>query len=172
MRYKLLFLDTNHSLSAIAAYLAQDYSNENVEIASAGLYNEALPEMTRTALDRMHIPAFDRVTFESISGQTFDLVVVLGLLTSQQCPLFQGVPPVIHWKIIEPQSGEFALWQQLSNELRMLLSSLFEHGFLKALQRQSTYLGSVIDSLQEGIIAHDLNARYFCLIAVQSRLPV
>jgi PAS domain S-box-containing protein len=161
MRYKLLFLDTNHSLSAIAAYLAQDYSNENVEIASAGLYNEALPEMTRTALDRMHIPAFDRVTFESISGQTFDLVVVLGLLTSQQCPLFQGVPPVIHWKIIEPQSGEFALWQQLSNELRMLLSSLFEHGFLKALQRQSTYLGSVIDSLQEGIIAHDLNRKIF-----------
>ena len=43
----------------------------------------------------------------------------------------------------------------------MLLSSLFEHGFLKALQRQSTYLGSVIDSLQEGIIAHDLNRKIF-----------
>ena len=89
MRYKLLFLDTNHSLSAIAAYLAQDYSNENVEIASAGLYNEALPEMTRTALDRMHIPAFDRVTFESISEQTFDLVVVLGLYFAA-VPAFPG----------------------------------------------------------------------------------
>lgn len=161
MRYKLLFLDTNHSLSAVAAYLAQDYLVENMEITSAGLYSEALSEMTSVTLGRMQIPAFGRTTFESISGQPFDLVIVLGSLSSVQCPLFQGLPPVIHWKIIEPQNGEFSQWQQISNELRMLLRSLFEHGFLKALQRQRSSLGSVIDSLQEGIIAHDLNRKIF-----------
>ncbi len=161
MRYKLLFLAPNHSLSAVAAYFAQDYSNEFVEITSAGLYSEAMSEMTRVALDRMQIPAFDRLTFESISGQSFDLVIVLGSLTSEQCPLFQEIPPVIYWKISEPQSGELSQWQQLSNELKILLRSLFEHGFLNAFQRQRSYLGNVLDSLQEGIIAHDMNRKIF-----------
>jgi PAS domain S-box-containing protein len=161
MRYKLLFLDTNHSLSAVAAHLAQDYSNENLEITSAGLYSEVHSEMTREALNRMQIPAFNRVMFESISRQRFDLVIVLGSLTSEQWPLFQGVPPVIHWKISDPQDGEWARWQQFSTELRMHLQSLFEQGFLKAFQRQRICLGNVLDSLQEGIIAHDLNRKIF-----------
>ncbi len=160
MRYKLLFLDNNHSLSAIAAYLAQDYSNENIEITSAGLYSKAHSEITRVALGRMQIPIFNRVTFESISRQSFDLVIVLGL-TSEQCPIIQGIPPVIHWEIDEPQTLEFAQWQQISNKLRILLRSLFEHGFLKAFQKQRSCLGSVIDSLQEGIIAHDSNRKIF-----------
>jgi len=161
MRYKLLFLDNNHSLSAIAAHFAKEYSKEYIEITSAGLYRRELTGMTRMAFDRMQIPAFERVIFESISRQRFDLVILLGSLSSELCPLFSGVPPVIHWKINEPQNGDFSQWQQISNELRMLLKSLFDYGFLKAFQWQRTCLGNVLDSLQEGIIAHDMNRKIF-----------
>ncbi len=161
MKSKLLFLDTNHRLSAIAGHFAKDYANENIDIKSAGLYAEPLPEWIGTVSSSVALPLYEPVAFESVSEQRFDLVVVLGSLSTERYPFFQGIPPVIHWKVAEVTDDDLSRWQQLCNDLRLHVKSLFEHGFLKALLNQHSYLSVVLDSLHEGILAHDMNRKIF-----------
>ena len=86
MKSKLLFLDTNHRLSAIAGHFAKDYANENIDIKSAGLYAEPLPEWIGTVSSSVALPLYEPVAFESVSEQRFDLVVVLGSLSTERYP--------------------------------------------------------------------------------------
>lgn len=161
MKSKVLFLDTNNVLSQIAGFFAQRLANEFTDIFSAGLYSDPLPDMVKLALTRLDLPVNDPVNFNLYCNEHFDLAIALGSLTSDRYPFFHGLPPVVHWDIDLPQSEDHFQWEKTCDELRKRVQSLFEQGFFKALIRQKSYLGSVLDSLNEGIIAHDMNRKIF-----------
>lgn len=161
MENKILFIDNRHVLSRIAEHYAKKYVAEKKSISSAGVSNYTITDAEKEIFDKLGIPAIDRVSFLSNKADHFDLVITIGSLPDNNSPVFQGFPPVIHWNIEIPNSFNLQEWEQIAHEIEMLVLHLFNHGFLKTLIRQKNQLGNVLDSLQEGILAHDMNRKIF-----------
>jgi PAS domain S-box-containing protein len=55
----------------------------------------------------------------------------------------------------------YELFLKLRDEIRERVESLFQHGFLNAIQQLRRTLGSLLDNLTDGVLAHDYERRIF-----------
>jgi len=88
----------------------------------------------------------------------YDLAVFFGPDERRPWPDLPGLPPVLVWDWSALEAGGE---KQGLSELRQRLMVLLEHGYLTALLGSRNNSELVLDNLQEGIIAHDLDRRIF-----------
>ncbi len=92
-----------------------------------------------------------------------DLVVLFSDSSRIFCPPLPGMPAVVKWtvKIPDTKKGQQASWQKCLEKIQALSQDLVEQGYMAALTQARKNAEQVMDSMQEGIIAHDLNRRIF-----------
>jgi PAS domain S-box-containing protein len=91
----------------------------------------------------------------------YDLVVFLDPESGDRLwPTLPGLPPILVWRCAAEPVGA-AAYQALIKELRVQVRDLVALGYLAALVQARHNSELVLDNLQAGIIAHDLNRRIF-----------
>jgi PAS domain S-box-containing protein len=161
MQIKLLFLDTDHTISRLAEALSMPYVTDGIIIESAGLSPVVLSEVLRMKLT--NITQGQISGGKTISERIYDIVVTLG--DPGAFPVLPGVPATLNWQFDRGISLTV-----LSSELDTKVKCLFTHGFVKGMVGQRGWLEHVLDSLNEGIIAHDLERKVFLVSRTAERI--
>ncbi|MBU1170250.1 MAG: sigma 54-interacting transcriptional regulator [Proteobacteria bacterium] len=110
-----------------------------------------------------------------VTDKTFDLVITLCKKTWDNFPYFKGLPPVLHWDLNAPETGAGEKdWKTCLTcgieTLRPRVQSLFSYGYLNAFKEVKSNTDNILNSLSEGIFAHDLNRRIFYFSTKASQL--
>jgi PAS domain S-box-containing protein len=168
---RILFICTgNGGRSQMAAAFAEDWASSHMEIFSAGDGRQELHPMALETMREIgrNIPSSALLTLEDIQLQPFDVVVTLCNNANEICPTLPGLPARIHWPLPDPSKQHFEeesrvrdAFVNVRDEIRIRVESLFLHGFLDAVQQQRLALGSLLDNLTDGVLAHDTERRIF-----------
>ncbi len=153
MKARVLFIDDNHSLSRIAVSIANEYKPEGVVLESAGYASVDVTPQLLEILSAYNIDCEDSLAINDVSNRKYDLVVDLS--ENIKSEVFPGIPPVIRWNFSSAINNENI--SQLTSNIK----GLFINGFFNTLLQQRTCLTDVLNSLQDGIIAHDLKRKIF-----------
>jgi PAS domain S-box-containing protein len=142
MEKMVLFVDRRHDLSREAERTAAQAGDGAVHWRSIGVDNDNAD-----------------VSFSSLLSTPFDCVVAIGKEAGERCALLSGLPAVIRWDDLDPAAG--ADFDETVKEVQRRVRELVCNGCMQALLMQHSHLANVVDSLQEGVIVHDLNRRVF-----------
>jgi len=154
---KILFISTDFPGAAwLAAGIMNSLGLGDLAASVAVQDPVAAPRLARKILDAPPPPSPETVASATVDLLAYDLIISLGQPDSLTCcPDLPGSPPLLTWELAEiPSHG-------LSVELRLRLNALLNHGYLEALLATRRNGELILDNLQEGIIAHDLNRRIF-----------
>ena len=168
---RILFVCTgNAGRSQMAAAFARRVAPKDVEITSAGdVRQDVLPTAGRVMQEvGLAIgPRVDR-TLEAVASEPFDVVVTLCNNARELCPTFPGSPARIHWPLIDPARQQTAtaaeadaIFRQVRDEIRHRVEGIFQYGFLESIHQVRLTLGSLLDNLTDGVLAHDLDRRIY-----------
>jgi PAS domain S-box-containing protein len=166
----LFFCTGNGGRSQMAASFARKWIRSNTTIVCAGdAYQPLHPMAVRVMEEIGHDIASSVIsTLDDIHLQPFDIVVTLCNRANEVCPTFLGYPARIHWSLLDPAKSESAseseqheIFAQVRDEIRIRVEGLFRYGFLEAVQQLHLALGSLLDNLTDGVMAHDVNRRIF-----------
>ncbi len=165
----LFFCTGNGGRSQMAQAFAQKLASTNVDIVCAGDTRQELHPLALKVMQELDIGISNSVvhTLDDIQYQPFDVVVTLCNSANEICPTFPGSPARIHWPLRDPTkqgSGvepTYKSFLKLRDEIRERVESLFQHGFLNAMQQLRRTLGSLLDNLTDGVLAHDYERRIF-----------
>jgi PAS domain S-box-containing protein len=153
----------------MAAAFARKLAPADLEIVCAGdvlqnphpLVSRVMQEIGES-LDASGVRAL-----KSIQYQPFDVVVTLCNHANEICPTFPGSPARIHWPLMDPAKVNsdpdraYEAFKIIREEIRQRVESLFQHDFLRAMQELRRTLGSILDNLTDGVLAHDFERRIF-----------
>lgn len=154
---KVLFVDRYHTHSCLAELVARRMSTVPVVAASAGLEIGKRSALLNNMLLEQGEEEPPATVFTAVSNNHFDLVVTIGVEAQENTILLPGLPPVIRWSDIDASSDSEATLRAIV----IRVENLVLHGSFLALVQEHSHLESVIDSLQEGVLAHDLDRRIF-----------
>ncbi|NLE02345.1 MAG: sigma 54-interacting transcriptional regulator, partial [Fibrobacter sp.] len=158
---KILFLDSFHLASRIAEQIALKKKLSQFVFKSAGISPEMETEELRILFDNQNMSIVPVCSYAEIARQRFDLVVTIGKIATEANPIFIDLPPVINWELDEIVTMDSFAFDKLYSDLSERIKGFFNHGFVCALVNQKLYLENVLNSLHEGVIAHDLERRVF-----------
>jgi PAS domain S-box-containing protein len=162
MQIKLLFLDIDHTISRLAEALSRHYTTEDIIVESAGLSPVALSEELRMKLTEItHVELI--LGGRTLSERVYDIVVTIG--GPGAFSVLPGVPATLNWQF----DNETSL-NTIIDEIDTKVKYLFAGGFVKGLVRQRVWLDHVLDSLHEGIIAHDQERKVFLVSRAAERI--
>jgi PAS domain S-box-containing protein len=168
--FRILFFCTgNGGRSLMAAAFARKLAPADLEIVCAGETLEnphplAVRAMRETGQD---LDACGMRSISDIQYRPFDVVVTLCNHANEICPTFPGSPARIHWPLEDPaKAGKdaeeaYEIFKAVREEIRQRVESLFQHDFLRAMQQLRRTLGSILDNLTDGVLAHDFERRIF-----------
>jgi len=159
MKYNLLFIDSNHVASRIAEVIAREYAADLTDICSAGFVPETQNAQLTENLRILNIQWTLPVSINSMRSKKYDLVVNLTADTQNSDLLFPGIPPVLKWKIPQPQVSSPESFRNCADVLIVNIRDLFTCGYFHAILQEGLYLENVLDSLHDGIIAHDIDRK-------------
>lgn len=167
----LLFLDIyNASVSQMAEAFARHAAYDGIEVYSAG--TEPAKSIDPLAVEVMKAYGIDislqkPKAVEAINVTRFELGITLCGVNQKSCPILDGAPIILNWQVEEPslsggsQAERKRHYQQVAARLKVLAEDLFQVGYFKAISTQQANLNSVLDSLSDATIAHDLNRKIF-----------
>ncbi|MEW5898232.1 MAG: sigma 54-interacting transcriptional regulator, partial [Bacillota bacterium] len=167
---RLLFVGENNAArSQMAEGFARALAPPGVEVASAGLMKGevhplAVQVMAEAGVD---IKSQASKTVADLGTQLFDVVVTLSERAKENCPVLQGIPGAVHWNLAGPEQAKggkaelLAAFRQSREEIKDLVAGLFARGYFNALITLKNNADRILDSLTEGIVAHDLYRRIF-----------
>jgi len=154
--------------SQMAQAFAQKLASDEMEVVCAGDVRRELHPLALKVMQDVEVEVSSSVvnTLEDIQYQPFDVVITLCNSANEICPTFPGSPARIHWPLVDPtkkgsREPEYAEFEKLRDEIRERVESLFRHGFLNAVQQLRRTLGSLLDNLTDGVLAHDFDRRIF-----------
>jgi PAS domain S-box-containing protein len=153
MQKTILFLDTDHTVSRLAEALSKRYTTENSIPDSAGIAPSILSEEFRRKLSDISGTA-EITEGRTLTNRVYDIVVTIG--DTDSFSVLPGVPVTLNWHF-DTTAGV----DELAGEIEEKVQCLFSHGFINGMIRQRVCLEHVLDSLNEGIIAHDLQRKVF-----------
>lgn len=160
----------NSSHSQIAEAFAREFAPKNIGIFSAGInpslriHPKALEAMKSCGIDISHQRP---KKIDDLSDYRFNLIVTLCKNAKNNCPIFTGSPAVVHWDLKDPATAQGTdeemkeAFAGIAKEIRALVSDLFNKGYFNAFVQQKTNTDSILNSLSDGIIAHDLQRKIF-----------
>jgi PAS domain S-box-containing protein len=159
MKNGVLFLDADHVASRIAQVVAQEYAASEIRIDSAGvLPSVETPELTQV-LKSINVPWGQSVPVGHVAHNRYDLIVALFESDIINGMVFPGIPPVLKWKIVQPHLKTPETFRKCIDSLIINVRDLFTKGYFHALVQQAGLISDVLDSLNDGIIAHDLDRK-------------
>ncbi len=152
----------------MAEAFAKARTPEGVEALSAAIraaakaHPMAVKAMTEGGIDisRQSLKAFSNLQVREI-----DLVITLCATAAKEYTLVLPGPPRVDWDLPDPAAVEgsseqrLAAFRQTRDKIGRLIDDLFARGYLKALARANQKANLVLNSLSEGVIAHDTNRR-------------
>lgn len=162
----------------MAQAFARHFFSTSAECESAGL--EVLP-VNKLAVTVMNEFGIDISAFrsKSVSGflsQRFDAIVVMTDSVRQNCPVFPGMPAIIPWNFDDQtlhdalRKQDVAVIRDMAQQIRGLVTALISSGSIDAIVNQRIQADMVLDSLAEGVIAHDIKRRIFLFSRGAERL--
>jgi PAS domain S-box-containing protein len=162
METTVLFIDDNYIAARIAEVVARDLIPEGVHLESAGCNPVfASQEVMDHFLSVYNTKWSAPVSIDEVIGKKYDLIISFSEIDIGTVRIFPGAPPVIRWKIPPVDLTSADSLRNCGDLLIANIRDLFGLGYFNALLQQRTLLGSVFNSLQDGIIAHDLNRKIF-----------
>ena len=172
----LLFVGSSLSTARMARGLLEAAPGEaSLQVACVGLQDyqdsDQAAELMRAA--GAELPAGNGALSE-LKGQTFDLVVTLDDEARRLClsttpldadsssssgrsPMLAGIPVLLHWAV-ESTGGQL---EQARDELARRINALMDQGFLEAFLGQRGRWERLLDTLQDGVLAHDVHRKIF-----------
>jgi PAS domain S-box-containing protein len=169
MKLRLLFLGLRAACPnrMAAAFARRQPGAEEMEIGCATI--EAAPPdpaagaaMAETGL-RLEEEACPELA--ALDGRPFDIVVTLCRQAGDRQPLLSGRPAVIQWNLPDPAGFDadparrVAQFRELRDAIRRLVADLFEQGYVAAFASLRAASDLILDSISDGILAHDLQRR-------------
>jgi sigma-54 dependent transcriptional regulator, acetoin dehydrogenase operon transcriptional activator AcoR len=151
MQKRILFIDQYHDLSRIAEQAVKSVMNGSVFPYSAGVQ----PQRRFSGLD----DESGTVDYKSLSSIRFDCAVTIGTLAADRFAMLPGLPPVVRWDDLD--AVDEAAYHHLKAVVWQRTRDLTESNCLSALFHSRSSFEHVVDSLQVGVIAHDLNRKIF-----------
>lgn len=180
----ILFIDDDdRCLAPLAEALFAHEGRKHARAVGAGLVAEPrLPAVNKVLQERNVSPVERPPTcLHDLHAPSFDLVVTLGREARKafethegscrkdappsSIPLvFAGAPLLLHWELPSPpnasQNGVEPI-RVLRDLLSPRIHGLLDHGFLETLTLQRNRLDRIMDTLDEGLMAHDGQRRIF-----------
>ncbi|MDH4320385.1 MAG: sigma 54-interacting transcriptional regulator [Desulfobulbaceae bacterium] len=128
-------------------------SEQSMATAKAAVRDAGLPWPAE-----IHDPA-------SVNLAAYDLVIRFGGGLASEMPALPGSPAFLSWQVTEPAAAaggyDAAALAGARQEIEALVHGLVGQGYLDALVQARRSAELVMDSLHEGIIAHDRHRRIF-----------
>ncbi len=167
----IIFFSTGDSVrSQMAAGFASTLSGGDTRVYSAG-YTAADP-IHPLAIETMGEYRIDISTRTSTliqdMGETdFDLAINLSSDTSENCNMLSGTPAIIEWHIQDPLADHSEkqdtkkAFRRCAEMIRLKVADLFNQGYFDAFVAQQNNLNSVLNSVSDALIAHDMQRRIF-----------
>ena len=160
----------NVARSQMAEGFAKQYVSKTIGIFSAGINPSS--NIHPMAVDTMRTYDIDishqkPKSIEDIANFRFDLIITLCQQAMENCPTFAGSPTVVHWNLPDPakvQGSDSQIKKAFADsaaKIRSLVSDLFQRGYLDAFLQQKITMDSILNSLSDGIVAHDLKRKIF-----------
>jgi PAS domain S-box-containing protein len=148
---------------------ARQAAPAGVAVPSAGDLSEtgspaAVHAMAELGLD---LPTHVAHAITALAAERFDVVVTLCNHARETCPTLPGAPARIHWPLPDPArltlapDEEARVFRTLRDEIRHRVESLFQHGVVESIRQIRLTLGSLLDHLTDGVMAHDLDRRIY-----------
>lgn len=161
MNSEILFLDKKNQISIIAGSFAEKFAIPGISITCAGISPQSLNDWNPGLSNINGIKGKRTLSLDEIRSRQFDVVITIGKEAGQRCPILPGIPATINWDIEEPEIPDDKSFESVAKIVREYVTDLFGRGFLNALLIQHTRMHDVVESLNEGIIAHDLDRKIF-----------
>ncbi|MBD3344202.1 MAG: PAS domain S-box protein [Chitinivibrionales bacterium] len=166
----LLFVSNRNSLrSQIAEGFARTMAPSGVEVLSAGL--DPLPVnpiavevMSETGID---ISGHEAKAISSLKSKRIDIVILLCDDPGRECMVLPGCPAVIQWKIDDvftanPGNNELReACRVVAAHIHQRVKNFFNDGYFSSLIHQRSSMNTMLDSLNEGVMAHDMDRKIF-----------
>ncbi len=176
--FRLLFISSDNSERSLiaGAYAQSIISQQEVDITCSGINNEQVHPMTITVMKEICLQTPKISSLHSAQTTPFDIVVLLCDEGNDNCPELPGSPALIHWTISNPiknyqDSGDLiAAFHKTRDEILHKVSHFIEDGYFEALTNQRLVLGSLIENMVDGVLAHDSNRRIFYFNRVAQRI--
>jgi len=167
---RILFLCyANSCRSQMAEGFARARKIKDVEIESAGTTATHLHPVAIKVMDEVNINISTQKSksLDSLDNQNFDVVITLCGKSAEQCPLMPGHPETVNWNLPDPATAKgnndeiLEAFRKSRNEIRRLVDDFFDRGYLSALVAAKQCENMILNSISDGIIAHDLKRRIF-----------
>jgi PAS domain S-box-containing protein len=175
----VLFLCAHNSCrSQMAEAFARRIAPAGVSVASAGSDPKPVHPFAVKAMAALghDISSQRSKSVADLGHANFDLIVTLCDSAKQSCPVFPGAPAALHWDIEDPEDanvkggGADQLFLETARTIERLVTGLFAEGYYSAFVRQKKNTENILESLTEGIIAHDLQRKIFFFSSGAERL--
>jgi PAS domain S-box-containing protein len=154
---------------AMAGQMDADQPEHDLEVATVG-HEAGEPEALAVELMREIGVDISGLRVEPIADrllEDFDVVIALCDQAKESCPMLPGNPEKLDWsqtrdeaEPVDPAARKASL-REARETLRALTEDLFRRGYLCALAQSRRQSDLILNTLLEGIIAHDLRRRIF-----------
>jgi len=136
---------------------------KGVEIVSAGtaptqVHPKAIKVMAEAGID---LSGQKSKALKSLKNIHFDIVVVLCRKAAEFCPVLPGHPEVVEWNLPDPSETKgteeqiLAVFRKTRDDIRRLIDDFFDRGYFSALLASRQCESVILNSISEGILAHD-----------------
>ena len=160
---RVLFIDKNHVSSRIASAFFNRHAPAGVVSSSAGTAPKPLPETLPPLFAEWGFPAPDPRAVAL--DQTPDLLCGLTIAISFSArDTAETLPPglfPVFWNIPEIRSLDIETLRLHGEELEKAVRHFVNHGYHDAIARRTGFFENIFESLDEGILVHDLSRRIF-----------
>ncbi len=146
----------------MAAALVKSMPQTDIAGFAASEKRQKISPPIKTLLKSLKIKAPEKtLDLANINFRAFDLVIYFSHGEQTFYPALPGMPPLIKWDIKAPEQHNFKTLSSLDEKIKTQLKNLLSQGYFTALIQAQKNADLVLDNLQEGILAHDVNRRIF-----------
>jgi len=165
---KVAFFDgPDGAMAFLAASLASVRKPAGVDVFAVGGGPGEIHPLIRRVLSEAGAEAdgIRRVEVSGLYAERPHVVIAVTREGWDACPLLPGRPALVNWNLEKPCAGlkdEAELLECLRrsrDEILRLVGDFFDRGYLAALTDAESAAELVIESISDGIIAHDLQRR-------------
>ena len=169
MKHVLFLCSSNASCSQMAEAFARAMAPPDTRITSAGIEAAVIHPMARAVMAEAEIDLseYESKSLRDLESLEFDVVVTMCARSAEQCPVLPGNPEQVHWKLTDPQTvigdetAVLSAFRRSRDEIRHLVHDFLDKGYLSALVDAKRCESLILDSISDGILAHDMQQRLF-----------
>ncbi|MEI6786879.1 MAG: sigma 54-interacting transcriptional regulator [bacterium] len=166
------------TVSAIAAAFARARGRADVVVHYAGISSGRVSPLAWRVLSEFRVVPEERDGgIPSQMGNTvFDVAVSLCNAADGPCAVLPGNPLQLHWTLddfsdrAEDQAAVLDSLRRWCETIRRLVDDFYERGYLDAFLQSKRTGDQVLESMSDGVIAHDLNRRVFYFNAAAEKI--